>query len=77
MYQGMLNEALFISTQSEGVVPLEFILDMPVSYRKQQVEFWMAQKEKRDKELEDRKAEMDAKRKASTKNIGRKRRFRR
>lgn len=72
----MLNEALFIATQSEGVVPIEFILNMPVSYRKQQVEFWMAQKEKRDKELEARKAEMDAKRKNSTKNISR-RRFRR
>ncbi len=72
----MLNEALFIATQSEGVVPIEFILNMPVSYRKQQVEFWMAQKEKRDKELESRKAEMDAKRKNSTKNISR-RRFRR
>lgn len=77
LYQGMLNEALFIATQSEGIISMDFILSMPLSYRKQQVEFWLAQKEKRDQELEQRKADMDARRHESAKNKGKRKTRRR
>lgn len=51
MYEGIIDEALFISRASEGAVSAEWLMDQPIFIRKKYVESFTKELREREQAL--------------------------